>query len=329
MSLSVPGAFVARAHPLYPSPRVAEIGEHCITSIVQVLHLESGRTRCTIVPEAGGRLHQLEVFYGREWLPLLHSPDDPEETQAAPTMSGSFAMVPWPNRIAAGVFGFDGERYQLPQNHHGHAIHGFGFDRAWLVEWSTADTCRLMLDFGDAWPFGGRAVQELRLQDDGIVQRIELHATERTFPGGAGWHPWFRGDVRRGVEARVCVLARHAYETENEIPTGRLVTVSGDSDLRDSPGLGDRRLDTCYRLIDPTMRIRWGDIELVMEQSPNIGHAVVYTPPEAFCVEPQTCSIDAFNLAAAGFDRSGMAVVTAARPLVATTTWHWHIGVSA
>ena len=71
---------------------------------MQLIRLESGRTRCTIVPEAGGRLHQLELFDGREWLALLHAPDDPQETLRYPTMSGSFAMVPWPNRIAGGLF---------------------------------------------------------------------------------------------------------------------------------------------------------------------------------------------------------------------------------
>ena len=125
--------------------------------MMQVLHLERGRTRCTIVPEAGGRLHQLELFDGRAWLPLLHSTDDLQETLAAPTMSGSFAMVPWPNRIAGGIFEFEGKSYELPSNHHGHAIHGFGFDRPWQIESSTSAACRLTLDFGDAWPFGGRA----------------------------------------------------------------------------------------------------------------------------------------------------------------------------
>ena len=296
--------------------------------MMQVLHLERGRTQCSIIPEAGGRLHQLELFDGRAWLALLHSPDDPQETLAAPTMSGSFAMVPWPNRIAGGVFEFEGKSYELPRNHHGHAIHGFGFDRPWQIESSTSAACRLTLDFGDAWPFGGRAVQEFQLFDDAIAQSIELHATDRPFPAGAGWHPWFSRNIRPGADPAVCVPATQTYETDDEIPTGRLVKVAGDSDLRDCPPLAERRLDTCYRLLDQPMRIRWTDVELAMEQSPNVGHAVVYTPPEAFCVEPQTCTIDAFNLAARGFDGSGMTVVTPDHPLIATTNWRWHIETS-
>src|SRR5205085_12539827 len=141
-----------------------------------LIRLEIGGTRCTIVPAEGGRLHQLELFDGRECLALLHAPDDPQETLRYPTMSGSFAMVPWPNRIAGGVFQFEGHTYHFPRNHHGHAIHGFGFDRPWRVESTASDGCRLTLDFGDAWPFGGRAGQQFQLFEDAIAKRIELHA---------------------------------------------------------------------------------------------------------------------------------------------------------
>jgi aldose 1-epimerase len=153
---------------------------------MEILHLERGRTRCVIVPEAGGRLHQLELFDGREWIPLLHSAEDPRDACDASTLSGSFAMLPWPNRIAGGVFMFDGQAYELRRNHRGHAIHGLGFDRPWHLESKTRDSCRLTIDIGDPWPFGGRAIQEFQLLDDVLVQRIELHATDRAFPAG-GW----------------------------------------------------------------------------------------------------------------------------------------------
>ncbi len=292
---------------------------------MEPIRLEVGRTRCAVVPEAGGRLHQLEIFDGHDWLPLLFSSDDPRDTLAAPTMSGSYAMVPWPNRIAAGIFTFQDDTYIVPQNHHGHAIHGFGFDRPWRIDSRTETACRLSLDFGEAWPFGARAVQEIEVQDDAIIQRVEVRATAGPSPAGAGWHPWFRRDVRPDAQPRVGVPADEIYETAHETPTGKLLPVAGDTDLRDGPELRDRRLDTCYRGVRAPMSIRWGDIELTMEQSPDVAHAVVYTPPEAFCVEPQTCAIDAFNLAARGFADSGAVTVTPGSPLVATTTWRWRI----
>jgi galactose mutarotase-like enzyme len=71
------------------------------------------------------------------------------------------------------------------------------------------------------------------------------------------------------------------------------------------------------------MRLRWDDLEVWMEWSGTGTHAVVYTPPEAVCLEPQTCAIDAFNLQARGIDDIGVAVVEPGHPLVASTTWRW------
>jgi aldose 1-epimerase len=236
-------------------------------------------------------------------------------------------MLPWPNRIDGARFTWRGRMYQLQPADDGHALHGIGVHRRWTVEALTATSCRLSLEFDAGWPFGGRAVQEFDLLEDGIAQRIEVHATGVTFPAGAGWHPWFRRDVRPGHDARVLVDADQYYEAVEMIPTGWLKPALRDHDLRDGGTLGSRRLDACYRHPRGPLRIRWGDVELRMEQSPNVTHAVVYTPEHAVCLEPQTCAIDAFNLEAQGIDGVGVSVVEQGRPLVASTTWRWRAGL--
>jgi galactose mutarotase-like enzyme len=119
------------------------------------------------------------------------------------------------------------------------------------------------------------------------------------------------------------VDAPDRYELVDHIPAGRIVPVEGEYDLRQYTPLGDRRLDDCYRCPAGTQRLRWGDLELWIESSESVGHAVVYTPEHAVCLEPQTCAVDAFNLASGGFEGTGMAVIEPGRPLVATTTWRW------
>ena len=104
-----------------------------------------------------------------------------------------------------------------------------------------------------------------------------------------------------------------------------LQAVKNATDLRGYPKLGARRIDACYRQPRAPLRIRWGDVELTMRSSPNVTHAVVYTPEHAVCLEPQTCAPDAFNLAAQGVEGAGMVVVDERHPLVATTTWRWTI----
>jgi len=234
-------------------------------------------------------------------------------------------MAPWPGRIDGARFTWRGRLHELERNLGPHALHGVTFDRAWMVEAVSKASCRIAIAFDARWPFGGRVGQSFELLDDGIDQRIEVHATGEPFPAGAGWHARFRRDVRPGSDVRLLVDATHYYETVDMIPTGWLKPAIGEHDLRRGEPLGERRIDACYRAPAALLRIAWGDIKLTMEQSPNVGHAVVYTPPEDVCIEPQTCAPDGFNLEAQGIEGAGVTIVEPGRPLVAETRWRWQI----
>jgi aldose 1-epimerase len=292
---------------------------------VQIIKLAKRRTRAIVVPEAGGRLHQIEIFDGHEWLPLLVAPVDLRKLIEEPLAWGSYVMAPWPGRIDGGRFLWRGRQYGVPANSgDGHALHGRGVYLPWRVDVRTGSSITMSVDFDEAWPFGGSATQEIRVGNRSITQRIEIRAMGEAFPAGAGWHPWFRRDVCREHDAEICVDAGETYELAEMMPTGWLPPVAGDRDLRSYAAVGDRRLDDCYR--EPrALGIRWGDVEMTMESSANVTHAVVYTPRHAVCIEPQTCAPDAFNLAAQGIMGAGMAVVAPGRPLVAETVWRWRI----
>jgi aldose 1-epimerase len=293
---------------------------------MDIITLERGRTRVTIAPELGGRIAQIEIADGVSRVPLLYEPPGVPPEERDPLSWGSFVMAPWPNRIAEGRFTFQGATYQLPVNHEGHAIHGLGWDRTWAVEHISDIECVMSLTLDDRWPWRGRVSQRVELLDDGLRQTTEIASVGGRFPAGCGWHPWFRRDVRPGAEVRVLVDADERDElAPGRIPTGRILPVDGDFDLRAIPALGDRRLDDCYRGVRGPMRLAWGDIELTMTSSANVTYAVVYTPEHAVCVEPQTCAIDAFNLDARGVP-AGTAVVEEGHPLVATTEWLWSMG---
>ncbi len=287
--------------------------------LVHLVDLASGRTRVRIAPAYGGRLAQIEVRPRAVWLPLLIEPGSPP-AQCDPYSWGSFVMAPWPNRVARGRFTFDERAVQLPTGDDGHALHGMGAASAWQVDALDAASCVLTLKFGDAWPFGGHAVQRIAVFDDGLTQVIELHANETAYPAGCGWHPCFRREVGGAGAPRVMVDADQRYELRELIPTGTLLDVAGERDLRAFPLAGDRRLDDCYAGVRG-MRIAWGELDLRMS-SP--GYAQVYTPPQAICPEPQTCAPDAFNLSGRGID-AGMRVVAPGAPLITATTWRWSV----
>jgi aldose 1-epimerase len=291
---------------------------------MDLIHIERGRTRAVIAPTAGGRIHQIEVRAGRTWMPLLLAPRRSQVLLQEALAWGCYPMVPWPGRIDGGRFLFGGRQHHVPLTPgEPHALHGFGVSLAWRLERHDASSCRLSLGFDGEWEFGGRAVQEIAVEDDAIVLRLEVHATKPgLMPAGAGWHPWFRRDLGRGAPARILVDAERTYETADMIPTGWLRRAVGEDDLRRFAAAPTRTLDACYRHAR-AVAIAWGNVELRMESSSNLGHAVVHTPPRGICLEPQTCAPDAFNLAAQGIDGCGMAVVAPGRPLVATSTWRW------
>ena len=287
---------------------------------------ERDRTRVTIAPRFGGRIAQIEIHDGASWLPLLYEPPLPPE-ERDPLSWGSFVMAPWPNRIANGRFTFEGRTYQLPVNRQGHAIHGVGFGREWNCERVDDHTYELDLWLDDIHEWLGIS-HWITIMDDGVDHEIEIMGSANPYPAGCGWHPWFRRDVRPGSDVRVLVDADERYGlSDDRIPTGNVLLVDGDYDLRAYPPLGERRLDDCYRRVRDPMRVSWGDVEVTMTSSDNVTHAVVHTPEHAVCVEPQTCAIDAFNLEARGIV-AGSTVVASPGVLRAWTEWRWRIGTS-
>lgn len=289
---------------------------------MRTILLASDATSLHIAPEHGGRIAQIEMRVGGASIPLLiDPPDDPAASD--PLSWGCYAMLPWPNRVAGARFTFEGTTRALDANDGEHALHGLGFARAWTIDDETDHSCTLSLDLGAAgWPFGGKAVQRYEVTGGAAVSmEIELRADGVPFPAGAGWHPWFRREIA-DEPARISLGATEYYELDDMIPTGRVLAIDATRDLRDGPPLGDRRLDDCYRDVGSPIRIRWGAIAVEMRQDPGTTHAVVYTPPHALCVEPQTCAIDAFNLAARGVD-AGVCVVIPGRPLVARSEWRF------
>jgi galactose mutarotase-like enzyme len=292
--------------------------------ITETFTHERGATRVTIAPHFGGRIAQIEIHDGASWLPLLCEPPDTAPERRSPMSWGSFPMVPWPNRVANSRFMFDGNEHRLPANDGPHALHGLGFDRPWKCEQIDDHSYDLHLPLDDLRE-SLSVRQRIEVLDDGLTQSIEMRSAA-PYPAGAGWHPWFRRDVRPGADVLVLVDADERYElTPDRIPTGRILPVDGGYDLRAYPPVGNRGLDDCYRNVRSPMRIAWGDIELTMTSSGTVTHAVVYTPDQAVCIEPQTCAIDAFNLNARGIEAETF-VVTRDRPLIARTEWRWKIG---
>jgi aldose 1-epimerase len=171
----------------------------------------------------------------------------------------------------------------------------------------------------DEWPFGGRVRQRIRLAADHLELHAVITAGPRAMPAALGWHPWFQ---RTGGEPRLSVDAARVLLTERMIPTGRTVAVTGPTDLRAGPWLGDRRLDHTFVAPRSPVVATWPDLELRVEFGRPIRALVVYTPPRGLCLEPQTAWPNALGAMTAA---SGVRILEPGRTLQATMRLRWRV----
>jgi aldose 1-epimerase len=127
---------------------------------------------------------------------------------------------------------------------------------------------------------------------------------------------------------RVTIPAATRYVSAADLPTGELLTPSADFDLRDGQPLGTRHIDTCYRDLSGPVVADWGALTLSIDVAAPAPHIMCFTPDYAFCIEPQTCAPDAFNLAARGIEGVGIATASPMHPVAIETRWTWTLAAT-
>ncbi len=286
-------------------------------------------------PSAGAALRSLHVKAGGKDYELLYGGDGALDPSKLPHGTGSFTMAPWPNRIRDGrLVARDGE-HMLPVNSGVHAIHGLLREREWRVAERTPTRMKLRVDLEKPWPYRGAVESMTELQGATLVQTLTVEAApgEREFPAGFGWHPWFRRSLVAGqvsLKADVDVM----WELDSAItPTGKVLTPPVVSQLQRGVELAAGSIDGCFRM-RPAQRanppvyraaLTWPEVRLNIESSAAVSHLMVYTPKDgaALCVEPQTATVNAFQLAARGVQGTGAATAAPGKPLTGWTRWGW------
>ncbi len=287
------------------------------------IELQTRGARALIEPRYGGRLHQLFIEIDGEEVPLLWSPGDLAEYERKPLEGGCYPMAPWPNRIRGGVFRWQNREFQVPQDTNGEALHGLVFEQPWDVVARVGRVVEMACDIGPAWPWQARAWQRIELGPNFLAMKMEVRAGRDPFPAGCGWHPWFLRDAGGSRDVRITVPAASRYVLDAHFPTGELVPPSGDLVLDGRP-LGRRVFDDCYTGFERgAAAVRWERLNLGLAFDCTWPHLHAFARPEAFCLEPQTCAPDAFNLAARGALTDGTAIVAPGRPLAISMRWRW------
>jgi aldose 1-epimerase len=214
---------------------------------------------------------------------LFVPPEDMEELRRnSPFHSGQPILFPFPNRVRAGTFTFEGRDYKMEgllakgwDRGAGQAIHGLVADKAWTVETAEGSeegaVVRAYLqldafpDIFEQYPFPCRLTITYRLREGVLEMRTEVHNQgQGALPMGFGIHPWFPVALRPGArlpgaladitperraQAQVRVPANAYWELDHLMPTGRTFPVDtppGTLDVRSFRALEQNTFDDVY-----------------------------------------------------------------------------------
>lgn len=247
-----------------------------------------------------------------------------------PTRSGIPVLFPFPNRIRAGTFTWDGKTYRLPLNDPAkkNAIHGWACRSAWRVIDEGADAASVWLtgefllsrDAPDArplWPADAGLRLTHRLLEDRLRIEVEVTAQDTPLPFGLGFHPYFAIAPFGGEDAIVVVPANRIWELNESLPTGAQHPVAETRDLRFGRALAGVVFDDVLTGLPAPppdadsglgllgiVRHPSGGPALRLYGSADFRDVVIFTPPhrQAVCLEPYTCTTDAINLQQQGVD---------------------------
>ncbi|MCX4695429.1 gluconokinase, GntK/IdnK-type [Streptomyces sp. NBC_01408] len=265
--------------------------------------------QAAVVVELGGALRHYEVG-GR---PLL----DGFAAHEPITGGRGQLLVPWPNRVAGGRYGFGGDNQQLPltEPEKGNAIHGLLRWVPWRLLGRGEDTVTLgtTLFPQPGYPYHLEVSAEYRLGPEGLETTVTtVNVGGTAAPYGVGQHPYLTVGTDLVDTALLTVPARYRLSTdEHGLPTGEEPVEGTAYDFRTARPIGEQRLDTAYtgldrdpdghcvvRLSHPSGR-HGTDVRLIE----GVRYVQVYTGDtlpgagrrRGVAIEPMSCPADAFR----------------------------------
>lgn len=279
--------------------------------------LSNGRLQVELVPEAGFNVGSLKVD-GTE---MLRHPDSIEKLRGV--AYGVPILYPTPNRVRDAAFTFQGREYRFPANNGPNFIHGLVHSVAWdVVETSIREdrqggqaghtvsvtgglSFQPQNDLFQRFPFPHTLRVTVSVTAEAVRWTYEVDNRQGTepIPFGFALHPYFQYLGSR-EHTYVEIPASHVMEAVDLLPTGKLLPLDDHPlDARQPTSLAQIQADDVYYGLDPDRPTRIGfrdaGYELALHTSRDFTHLVLYSPDRPFfCVENQTCSTDAHNLAA-------------------------------
>lgn len=173
-------------------------------------------------------------------------------------------LAPWPNRIAAGQYQFDGELHQLPitEPDKGNAIHGLV---RW-IPWRLHDhaTRSVSLDTTifpqPGYPFILHLCVTYEVSRQGLqVRTTATNEGDIPCPYALGHHPYFATASLAESTLRAPAETYLTLDQETLIPNGMQQVAGTTYDFRAGAEIGDKVLDTCLTDLGDNPVITFGD----------------------------------------------------------------------
>jgi aldose 1-epimerase len=279
------------------------------------VHLRDGNCELLVCPNIGAAIARF-TWRGHD---ILRPASDAAIRDGLIRHMGVYPMVPYAGRIGHGKLMVDDETFSLRPNFapEPHAIHGFGWQRAWQVRQQSANTVELGLTHqpDTDWPFACEATQTLRLNADALVLTLAVKNTDkRTMPAGLGFHPFF--PLRAETYLQCEWQAVWQMDSES-LPTER-VAVPPALDFRQPKLASNWKVDNCFAGWNQRAVLDYPTHRVCMEASDACGHIVVYAPNDGsdfMAVEPITHVNNAHALMARGVKDTGLRMLAAGESL--------------
>jgi aldose 1-epimerase len=293
---------------------------------MDVIFLSDGRgSTAKIAPALGFNCFDFQARVGDETVPVIDASSQFARGSEKPSGHGIPILFPFPNRIRAGRYSWNGKNYEITASnapfHGDNAIHGFCLDRPWRVTSRGPDFAvgafQLSQDAPDRlayWPTDFRI--EVRYSVRGGTLRADIlvaNPSAEPLPWGFGTHPYFKLPLSAKSRSARCLIeasAAREWELVDSLPTGRVVPISESRDLREGAYFDVLKLDDVLTDLGPAPTIECtildeqAGLQVTQRFPAEFRELVVYTPAnrDAICLEPYTCVTDAINLQPRGVD---------------------------
>lgn len=241
--------------------------------------------------------------------------------------TGNPILYPLPNRVRNCRYEFNGEKHWQMKNGIPIFMHSLVYDEEWDYNEPVIEEDRISIEtfikideehpIYEGFPFIHTIILKYILTKDKLLfSYAVINRDSKELPFGISFHTFFN-KLSGDDNSLLLVPAKYMMElTDDLLPTGKLLEVNDKKfDLTKPVPVSRLDLDNCFTGMsnEENVMIDYSTIglKLFMDATEDFTHLQIFTPQGKpfFCVEKQTCSTDAHNLYAKGYENEAHLII--------------------